>query len=96
MIDKLIREGESLRSEFKSSSMGGHYLTGENFEKWASKVVLYLETYYPNKAVTTKAIETHKRLGSDSISNYEYLIGTIKAVKEFEEEEAASSSEWSV
>jgi hypothetical protein len=91
MLDKLINQGDSLRGEIKVSSMGRDYLSGENFEKWASKVVLYLETYYPSKAITEKAIETHKKLGSNSLENFEFLLGTIKAVKEFEEDEAASS-----
>lgn len=61
-----------------------NYLTGENFEKWSSKVILFLEDNYSNKAITKKALDVYMNLNTDSISNYEFLLGTIKGVHEYE------------
>lgn len=47
---------------------------------------MYLEENYPNSAVTKKAQEIYPRLGTNSQANYEFLLGSIKGIKEFEDE----------
>ncbi|TVZ81278.1 hypothetical protein FB379_11777 [Aeribacillus composti] len=90
MLDKLIEEGLNLKSQIEVTEVYGvksYNLSGEDFEKWASKVILYLEDHYPGKAITNKAIEVYNQLRNSSVENYEFLLGTIKGLQEYEREQ---------
>ncbi|WML44072.1 hypothetical protein [Neobacillus sp. PS3-40] len=86
MLDKLIQTGETLESE-ASEGMGGKFFDSINFEQWASKSVLYLENYHSKSIVTEKAKEGFKKLNSNiNYDYYQFLLGALKATKEFEDE----------
>jgi hypothetical protein len=88
MIDKLIQTGEALAAEAQES-MAGKFFSSVNFEQWASKSILYLETYWTNSAITEKAKEGYKKLNSNNnYDYYQFLLGSLKALKEFEADEA--------
>lgn len=88
MLDKLIKEGEVLEAEV-NESMGIKFFSSVNFEQWISKSILYLETYWTNSAITEKAKEGYKKLSSNNnYDYYQFLLGSLKALKEFEADEA--------
>jgi hypothetical protein len=91
MLDKLIEDGLKLESE-SEPGMVGKILTGVNFEAWVSRVIYYLERNYPNSAITERAVEVYKKLGTNSYSNYEFLLGTLKGIKEYEEQDTEEYS----
>jgi len=84
MLEKLIVEGEELDSLAKDGAYVGKIISGLEFETWAAKVILYLEKNHTNSSLTEKAIKVNKSLGTNSYSNYQFLLGTLKAAKEFE------------
>ncbi|EPY06642.1 hypothetical protein PAALTS15_13597 [Paenibacillus alvei TS-15] len=88
MLDKLIAEGESLENLAVDGEYVGKMISGVEFETWAAKVILFLERNHANSSLTEKAIKVNKNLGTNSYDNYEFLLGTIKAAKEFADEEA--------
>ena len=84
MLDKFIEEGKQLESAVKLSTYSGKMISGIEFETWAAKVILYLEKHHAESSLTEKAIEVNKRLGASSYNNYEFLLGTLYAAKDFE------------
>lgn len=82
MIDQLIEEGEKLESQVKPGSYGiGKILEGVDLEKWVAKVILYLEKHHASSSQTKKAIDSTK--GKVGYDEYEFLLGVVKAIKEF-------------
>lgn len=93
MIDKLIASGKALESEAKDN-MVGKFFDSVNFEAWVSRVILYLENYNQSSVITEKAKERYKSLNSNtSYAYYQFLLGSLDAIKEFEkyQEEFASN-----
>ncbi|MGE8204696.1 hypothetical protein ACQKP0_09035 [Heyndrickxia sp. NPDC080065] len=87
MIDNLIKAGDALQSEAKDDTVG-KFFDSVNFEAWVSKVILYLENYYVDTAITEKAIDRYKSLNSNNnYAYYQFLLGSLIAIKEFENEE---------
>lgn len=84
MLDKLITEGEALEAETTLNELKKKDLSGENYHKWATKCVLFLEEAYPQSSITRKVIELNKNLVSNCYDNYEFLLGSIKGIKEIE------------
>ncbi|PIC66757.1 hypothetical protein CSV71_08055 [Sporosarcina sp. P21c] len=84
MLDKLIAQGEDLKSQLKAP-MGPKMISGVEFEEWVSKCVLYLERNHPESSLTEKALiaSKGKNLNNSGVV-YEFLLGTLKAFKEFE------------
>ncbi|MFC3883766.1 hypothetical protein ACFOU2_09740 [Bacillus songklensis] len=96
MIDNLIKEGESLVSDVQEN-MGRKFFKSVRFETWASKAMLYLENYQKGSVVTEKAKERFKALDTrTNYSFYQFLLGSLKASKEFEEFQDAQAEEYSI
>ncbi|WP_226639298.1 hypothetical protein [Priestia flexa] len=86
MIDKLISEGHALESKAEEGTIG-KFFSSVDFEKWASKSILYLETNYGYSTVTEKAKEKFKSINTNNnYSFYQFLLGSLIATKEFEEQ----------
>jgi len=86
MIEELIKKGEELDSE-AIEGMTGKYFQSVNFEQWASKAILYLESYHGSSSVTEKAKEKFRSLNSNTnYQFYQFILGALKAVKEFDSE----------
>ncbi|MDU0154459.1 hypothetical protein [Bacillus cabrialesii] len=85
-VDSLIKEGELLEAKAESINYGSDkVLSGVEYETWTSKVILYLESSHPESSLTKKAIDVNKELTEKSYQKYQFLLGTLKAVKEFDE-----------
>lgn len=85
-LDKLIEEGKELEKEV-GSNMGLKTLSGVKFESWISKSVLFLEKNHPESSVTEKAVAATKSMSlNTSFRVYQYILGTLIAIKETEEE----------
>lgn len=82
MLDKLIAEGEALKSEAEDGMMG-KILSGENFEKWATKCLMYLEQNHLNTSMTERAKTVYKNINNNSYENYEFLLGSLKGIKDY-------------
>lgn len=94
MIEELIKQGEKLGSEVEES-MGRKFIRTVNFEAWASKSVMYLETNHASSVVTEKAKERFKAVTSNnSFSFYQFLLGALKAVQEYEENNTESEEDY--
>ena len=54
-----------------------------------SKAVLYLENYHGSSVVTEKTKEGYKKLNrNNNYDYYQFLLGSLKALKEFAVDEA--------
>ncbi|MFF2291201.1 hypothetical protein [Peribacillus butanolivorans] len=85
MIDTLINSGVALETE-ADEVMGMKSFNSVNFEEWVSKSILYLENYHKSSAITEKAEEGYRKLNSNTnFQYYQFLLGSLKAVKEFED-----------
>jgi hypothetical protein len=84
MLDKLIQEGEQLKSQFHQG-MGLELLSGEDYEKWISKCILFLEKNYSKTSLLTRFLEASKNAAGNDTSHYYAMLGIIKGIKEMEE-----------
>lgn len=79
-IDDLIKEGE----EAKVKCLKGNIISGEDYEKWIAKSILFMEKKYPNQTLTKKFIETAKNANGNFNNCYDIMMGILKAYKEME------------
>ncbi|MBF7150025.1 hypothetical protein [Bacillus toyonensis] len=87
MLENLIKLGEALKGEV-NQSMDKNYLGSVNFEIWVSKSVLYLEKEYKNSLVTEKIKSHYKEMDSSQYYVfYQMLLGSLKALQDFEQKE---------
>ena len=87
VLDKLIKEGEEIENE-ASEGMVGKFFESVKFEAWVSKSVLYLEKNHNKSSLTSKVIEKNKKLSSNNnYEFYQFLLGTLRAIKESEDDE---------
>ncbi|MNW46839.1 hypothetical protein D3C74_241520 [compost metagenome] len=93
MIDALIKTGESLKSQVEPGGMTGQMISGVEFETWAAKTIFFLEKKFPRSSITSKAVERNKNLGTNSYSNYEFLLGTLYAAKDMLAEQEKEDEE---
>lgn len=87
MVDKLIEAGKGLEVHVESGAYGGKMISGIEFEAWAAKTILFLESKFPTSSITAKAVSKNKDLNADSYGNFEFLLGTLLAVKDMLEEQ---------
>jgi hypothetical protein len=85
MLDKIIAEGEAVRKKCVKDGTYGEYLAGEAYEKWIAKGIIYLEKNHQGETITKNFLEATKSRAGESISNYEKMMGILKAIQEFEE-----------
>jgi hypothetical protein len=86
MLDKLIEEGELARKTCVSEGMYGEYLSGELFEKWVAKCIIFMENEHKGETIAKNFIEATKErnVSGKSISSYDTMIGILKALKEYD------------
>ena len=83
MLEKLIEEGESLKSHIEEG-MIGHFLDGEEYSLWIAKCLRFLELHYPDSELTVRFKESSKYAVGEDVKIYYQLLGIIKAIKEIE------------
>jgi hypothetical protein len=83
MIDGLITQGEALESKTEVDGFGRKMLRGVEFETWAARCILFLEENLAGSSLTKKAIEVNNKLSTNSYSNYQFLLGAMKAAKDY-------------
>lgn len=87
MLEQLIQEGEALKGEIQEG-MGYYFLSGENYEKWIAKSILFLERKYPDNTLTNRFLEASEEAAKGNDVKYYYrMIGILKALSEMEVEE---------
>ncbi|KFM92964.1 hypothetical protein [Paenibacillus macerans] len=84
MLDKLIAEGEQVRKTCASQGMTGDFLSGEDYEKWIAKGILFMERTYPGDTLTKKFIEASNKAAGNSVAYYDTMMGILKALNEYE------------
>ncbi|WP_340017887.1 hypothetical protein [Paenibacillus sp. FSL H3-0457] len=62
----------------------GEFLTGEDYETWIAKGILFMERTYPNDTLTKKFIEASKDAAGNGVSHYNTMIGILRALNEYE------------
>lgn len=82
-LEQLIKEGSNVRITcYHTSQYTGEYLTGEAYEIWISKCIIYLEKNYAGSTLTnTFKIASKDAIGS-GLSIHDKLIGVLKAIQE--------------
>lgn len=88
MLDRLITEGEQVRQTCTHRDGMWSYITGENYVKWISKSILFLEKTYPRRTLTLNFIRTSTfAVGAYGGEDYfGTMMGILKGIKEFESE----------
>ncbi|WP_121615200.1 hypothetical protein [Virgibacillus halodenitrificans] len=86
-LETLIEEGEKVKaSNTKQSSRGGSYISGEEYEKWIAKSIIFLEDN--EEEFSSFLIEKFKRASEQAVGNsvrhYNTMIGILKALHETE------------
>lgn len=84
MLEKLISEGEEVRKSCVSPGMTGDYLSGEDYEKWIAKGIIFMERTYPDDTLTQKFVAAGDRAVGNSVSYYDTMMGILKALNEYE------------
>jgi len=86
-IKELVEEGNKLNDTIAPDGYGIRYVDNIQFNQWASKCMLYLETEYPNSIVTEQFKEFYqKKLHKEDI--YKSMLGTLNGVEEWEKKQA--------
>ena len=88
ILDRLITEGELAHHACTHRDGVFTYITGENYVKWISKCILFLEKTYPRRTLTMSFIRTSTCAvgtygGEDRFGT---MMGILKGIKEFERE----------
>jgi hypothetical protein len=85
MLDKLIDEGAKVRQSCIHGSGYEAYMTGEDYEKWISKGILYMEKEHPKETLTVKFIKASETAVGNGPEYFDKMMGILKALKEYEE-----------
>ena len=82
-LSKLINEGEQVKSRNlkQSSSMGGDYIVGEEYENWIAKCIILLESDVTvfNQTLVKKFITASDRAVGNDSGYYDTMMGILKA-----------------
>lgn len=87
VLERLIKEGEQVRSQVRESDWGPSYLSGEAYEKWIAKSIIFLEKNYPQSHVTKRFVAAAEDASGNSPSYCDTMLGILKALMEMDEED---------
>ena len=80
-LRELLEEGKKVRlSCYKDGGMMGGYLSGEGYSEWLTKCKLFIDSYCINESIKNDAISIIDNAYSNSIHQYDKLIGILKAL----------------
>lgn len=84
-LDKLIAEGEEVRKECSQDGMIGKFVTGEKYELWIAKAILYLDG---KDGINFTLLERFNNAAKEAVGNSDShlntMMGVLKALKEFD------------
>ncbi|TDL34566.1 hypothetical protein E2R51_02290 [Jeotgalibacillus sp. S-D1] len=90
-VNELIDMGEQLEkdrleklntSKYKAYAARMRSFSGVKFQEWTSQSIFFLEEQKPSSLITENLKQKYNNLqDSTSYEFYEYLLGTLKAVK---------------
>lgn len=86
-LEELISEGEEVKhANIQESSMGGHFISGEDYERWITKCIIHLENNLGNfsQTIIDKFIKASEKAVGNDVGYYDTMIGILKALKETE------------
>lgn len=86
-LEQLITEGEEVKNRnIKSTSLGGNYIDGEEYERWIAKSIIYLENNADEYSATLieRFIQASERAVGNGDEHYNTMMGILKAFKEME------------
>lgn len=84
-LESLITEGEQVKARNgKNSSMGGYYITGEEYETWIAKCIIFLEDHQGEFSQTL--IDRFRKASERAVGNgeeyYNTMMGILKALEQ--------------
>ncbi|WP_416731359.1 hypothetical protein [Fictibacillus sp. JL2B1089] len=88
-LKDLIKEGEEVKSRnMKNSSMGGYYISGEEYEMWIAKCIIFLENNEDEYSSTLigKFIKASEKAVGNGEEHYNTMMGILKAFDQMEVE----------
>ncbi|WP_409344828.1 hypothetical protein [Paenibacillus sp. MBLB4367] len=59
-LEVLINEGEVVKRECSQQGMTGVYVTGERYELWIAKSILFLEKYKTSQILKERLLKLQK------------------------------------
>jgi len=86
-LDKLIQDGENLKQYLQDSSMGGKYLTGEQYATWIGRCLMYFEKNHASTVLAKRFTQESDNAIGNSDSHYYNMLGYLKALKDDEDSE---------
>ena len=82
MLVELINEGEVMKVNNYHSSEYGNYVHGEDYEKWITKCIIFLEENYQKRTITQRFIDASKHAVGNDVKHYDTMMGIIKGISE--------------
>ncbi|MEA5023917.1 hypothetical protein SDC9_15165 [bioreactor metagenome] len=86
-IKSLISEGEQVKQRNTKQGVVGQFVTGEEYERWIAKCVIYLQRSNYNSEMTNRFIEVSKKATGNGVEHFDTMMGILKAFDELGEEE---------
>lgn len=86
-IKDLISEGEQVKQRNIRQGMGIDYIDGEEYERWISKCVIFLQRSNYNSEMKDRFIEVSKNAAGQPVAKYDTMMGILKAFAELGEED---------
>lgn len=85
MLNKLIEEGElAKRQNTQEGSFGLPIISGEVFETWIAKSLIYMETHHQGSFILERFKEASKKVDVDSTGSYDRMMGILKAIRDMQ------------
>jgi hypothetical protein len=87
VLKQLIEEAGQIRVTCKKSSeIEGEYISGEKYEKWIAKAILWMEKNSPSKTLTKKFIDASEQAVENNESYLDTMVGILAAIFETKQE----------
>jgi len=83
MLEQLIHEGEEIKRYVKKIT-SGQYIKGEEYIKWITKCIIFLERNYTNSAVTKRFIHESENSTDNNAKSYNVMLAIMKGLNESE------------
>ena len=87
-LKDLIQEGESVKASNTKTGMSGDFITGEEYETWIAKCIIFLENHEGDfsPTVVERFVKASEKAVGNSVKLYHTMIGILKALDQMSEE----------
>lgn len=86
MLEFLIKDGEQFEKFRINNEVGEDFIDAKNYQEWVKTSAFYLEQKYGISEVVKEFIEISKNVENEGYSQYNRMMGILKAVKKVEDD----------